>query len=732
MARWGSRLSFLLACSVLTFTLTGFAPPQKAYEEAGRSWASSTLKDWLDKGWLQGYADGTLLPDRIVSRAEFLTLVNRAFELTDAAGVSVGNLAAGRWYEAEIAKALKAGYVSGIDAGPAWPGQPVTRQEAALLLATLLNLDVGMAKASSFADASEIAVESSGAVALLVDKGILQGYADGTFRPTAPVTRASAVVMIDAARKAGRVGGEPTPAPTGGLATPTPAPTAAPPVSTPTPTPIATSTPTVTPAPTDTPAPTVTPTPTESPAPTVTPTPTESPAPTPSPTPAPTPDVDAPIVLPEAIGPLRVGVAFVSSLEKLSGGFGTINYALTAGGLPPGTAFTSAGGFSGTPTTEGSYTFTVKATDSIGHTATQVYTVTVNPPAPIVLPAAIGPLKVGEAFHGSLEKLSGGYGTMTYTLTAGSLPPGIALTSTGLFSGTPTTEGSYTFTVKATDSLGYAATQSYTVTVNPPAPIVLPATFGPLKAGEAFNGSLQKLSGGYGTMTYTLVAGALPPGTAFSSTGLFSGAPTTEGSYTFTIKATDTLGYSATQIYTIVVDPPAPIVLPAAIGPLKVGEAFVGSLQKLSGGYGTMTYTFVAGALPPGTAFSSTGLFSGSPTTEGSYTFTIKATDSLGYSATQIYTIVVDPPAPIVLPAAIGPLKVGEAFVGSLQKLSGGYGTMTYTFVAGALPPGTAFSSTGLFSGSPTTEGSYTFTVKATDSLGYAATQTYTVTVTAP
>ncbi|MCC3372567.1 putative Ig domain-containing protein [Cohnella sp. REN36] len=699
MARRGRRLSILLACSVLTFTLTGFAAPQQAYEEAGRSWASSTLKDWLDKGWLQGYPDGKLLPDRTVSRAEFLTLVNRAFGIADAVGVSVGDLAAGHWYDGEIAKALKAGYVSGIEAGSELFVLPVPRQEAALMLATLLNLDVGTAKAPSFADASEIAAESSGAVALLADKGILRGYPDGTFRPAAPVTRASAVVMIDSARRAASVGGGTTPAPT-------PAPSATPPASTPTPTP----------APTATPAPSGTPVPTASP----------------SPTPSPTPDVDAPIVLPDTIGSLRVGENFVQSIEKLSGGYGTITYTLAAGALPPGTAFSSTGIFSGTPTKEGSFTFTVTATDSIGHVASRSYTVAVNPPAPIVLPTAFGPLHAGESFSGSLQKLSGGYGTITYSITAGVLPPGTAFSSSGIFSGMPTLEGSFTFTVKATDSLGYAATRSYTVEVNPPGPIVLPKTIGPLKVGEAFNGSLQKLSGGYGTISYSLAAGALPPGIALYSSGLFGGTPTTAGKFTFTTMATDSLGNVATQTYTVEVEPPAPIVLPETIGPLKVGEAFNGSLQKLSGGYGTISYSLAAGALPPGIALYSSGLFGGTPTTAGKFTFTTMATDSLGYTASQTYTVEVNPPEPILLPSTIGPLKVGEAFNGSLQKLSGGAGTITYTLAAGALPPGIALYSSGLVSGTPTTQGDFTFTIRATDSFNYFAEQTYTLSVTAP
>jgi hypothetical protein len=59
---------------------------------------------------------------------------------------------------------------------------------------------------------------------------------------------------------------------------------------------------------------------------------------------------------------------------------------------------------------------------------------------------------------------SGGTGTSTFSVSAGSLPTGLSLTSGGIISGTPTTAGTFTFTVTATDANSRTGLQAYTLT----------------------------------------------------------------------------------------------------------------------------------------------------------------------------------------------------------------------------------------------------------------------------
>ncbi|MNW56797.1 putative Ig domain protein [compost metagenome] len=94
------------------------------------------------------------------------------------------------------------------------------------------------------------------------------------------------------------------------------------------------------------------------------------------------------------------------------------------------------------------------------------YTVT----TPIVLPVSIPPLKEGQLYSGSVAKLSGGTGAITYAVTSGALPTGLTLNpSTGAITGTPSVSGAYDFTISATDSATPPATATlqYTGNVTP-------------------------------------------------------------------------------------------------------------------------------------------------------------------------------------------------------------------------------------------------------------------------
>jgi len=146
----------------------------------------------------------------------------------------------------------------------------------------------------------------------------------------------------------------------------------------------------------------------------------------------------------------------------------------------------STGLLAGTPTTAGNYPFTVKVTDATAATAQASLTLVVNAPALTIVTTSIAGGAVGTAYSQTVQS-SGGTGAITWTVSAGALPGGLTLNgTTGAITGTPSTPGTFTFTVQATDSTGVVtAKQSFTVTVaGPPAvPAItlsgLPATSEP-------------------------------------------------------------------------------------------------------------------------------------------------------------------------------------------------------------------------------------------------------------
>ncbi|WP_018414607.1 tandem-95 repeat protein [Teredinibacter turnerae] len=144
-----------------------------------------------------------------------------------------------------------------------------------------------------------------------------------------------------------------------------------------------------------------------------------------------------------------VGSSYSSSITP-SGGVAPYVYAVTSGSLPAGMILnTSTGAIDGTPTTVGAYPFTVTVTDTNTTTATATQTINVYNPLSITTTTLVGG-RAGSAYSATLAS-TGGDGSDLWSVTAGSLPTGLSLnSSTGVISGTPSTEENASFTVSNT------------------------------------------------------------------------------------------------------------------------------------------------------------------------------------------------------------------------------------------------------------------------------------------
>ena len=124
-----------------------------------------------------------------------------------------------------------------------------------------------------------------------------------------------------------------------------------------------------------------------------------------------------------------------------------------------------AAALSGVPTLEGTYSFTIGVTDSVGATDTQTFTVVVAAPRPLtVTTASAAPGAVRSAYWVILGA-DGGLPGYTWSLASGALPAGLQLTARGSIAGTPTAPGTSSFTVSVTDARGATATRTFALTV---------------------------------------------------------------------------------------------------------------------------------------------------------------------------------------------------------------------------------------------------------------------------
>lgn len=233
---WRSLMTGVLGMSMLLGSLGSVSAAPTPKDIQGH-WAQKQLQSWLDKGYLGGYPDGTVKPNKAITRGEYVALINRLFGFTEKASISFTDVKTTNWVYSEVAKAVKAGYIGGYENNTFRANNPLTRQEAAVIAAKVLKLGTS-SNAIKFKDNAQIAAWAKAAVAAASDKKIINGYPDGTFGPKKSLTRAEAVGIIS-----NSVAHKPA---TGGGAIPTPTPVVTP---TPTATPVPSTSPTATPVP---------------------------------------------------------------------------------------------------------------------------------------------------------------------------------------------------------------------------------------------------------------------------------------------------------------------------------------------------------------------------------------------------------------------------------------------------------------------------------------------------
>ena len=173
------------------------------------------------------------------------------------------------------------------------------------------------------------------------------------------------------------------------------------------------------------------------------------------------------MVTPTTVPAATRGFAY-SRTFSATGGVGAYTYTVSAGALPAGMTLSAAGVLSGTPTTTGSFNFTVRATDqSTGsgpYSGTVSLALVVNAAAITVTPATLPGVMAGLPFEQTLSA-TGGSGAYTYAVTAGALPSGIILTTSGRLVGRSYTVGTFNFTVTATDAFGNTGTAALSLAV---------------------------------------------------------------------------------------------------------------------------------------------------------------------------------------------------------------------------------------------------------------------------
>jgi hypothetical protein len=361
----------------------------------------------------------------------------------------------------------------------------------------------------------------------------------------------------------------------------------------------------------------------------------------------------------------------------------------------------------------------------------------------------------------------GGGGTHTWSIVSGSLPPGMQLLSgsslppnstsppNAILAGAPSAPGTYRFALRVDDSTGNFGVTDKTLVVSPlrVGPInyepELATVLPPARVGTAYSFAMTSLTG-RAPFTFTALPGTyLPAGMSLSPSGVLAGTPADGGNFILNLLITDADGKTlrisnADEVGLYVAAAGAQMGPLIADGPGRAPVATVGTPftfwpldDLLYPGSGTPPFhwTVPNGSLPPGLSIipgsgSTSDQITGTPTTAGSFAFSLMVTDANGKQSGQSYAQI-DVSVMGISPGMgyLPPATAGTPYSKELTA-SGCSGACPFRLAwFSDLPPGLSLSSSGLLSGTPTTNGPFDIYVQTVDAASNLFTQWYVLDV---
>ena len=291
-------------------------------------------------------------------------------------------------------------------------------------------------------------------------------------------------------------------------------------------------------------------------------------------------DLTTPTITTASLRDAEEGSPYSTTLKGRASNDGALTWTVSDGSLPKGLTLSEAGVLSGTPEKAGTSTFTVSLSEEgVKEPAAKKFTLKVRGLQPKINTTSLPDGSVGKPYSIPLKGQAVKGGTLSWSVSEGSLPKGLALKN-GEITGTPTEAGRSTFTVSLTEKgVTEAATQRLSITVkDAQKPVIQTTSLPDATAGKPYYAVLSGTGYNEGTLSWSLSEGALPDGlTLASDTGAISGTPGTaslmaavapEGpggggqgkrTYTFTVRLTETKGevklYAEKELSLTVLEP---------------------------------------------------------------------------------------------------------------------------------------------------------------------------------
>ncbi len=190
-----ARISFALLFGLIISTSFASAATYNDMDKA--NWAKDSIQAMSEYGFVGGYEDGSFMPQKEITRAEFISILNKMNNFTAEADINFADVKETSWAFKEIKKAVAAGYVAGFNDNTFKPNELVTREQVAVILSNLYKLENKSPEDIKINDINEISPWAREAVIKVVSNGIMNGYSDGSFGAKKSIIRAEGVVALN-------------------------------------------------------------------------------------------------------------------------------------------------------------------------------------------------------------------------------------------------------------------------------------------------------------------------------------------------------------------------------------------------------------------------------------------------------------------------------------------------------------------------------------------------------
>ena len=165
---------------------------------SNHAWAADAINTLADDGIIRGTASDTYSPANNITRADFASLLIRAFKLESDNAENFADVTASDYFASELAIARNTGIVNGIGDNKFAPRNTITRQDMMVIVHRALqkqNVGFGDSNEPNYSDFTTVADYAKEAVSALIGAGIVNGKS-GRIAPADYTTRAEVAVLI--------------------------------------------------------------------------------------------------------------------------------------------------------------------------------------------------------------------------------------------------------------------------------------------------------------------------------------------------------------------------------------------------------------------------------------------------------------------------------------------------------------------------------------------------------